>query len=368
MKRLILIALSMLLLMTGCVSNAEDNKNSTTDTTPSVEEVEKIEAKAVKVVALSVSDFSNQMTLPGTFSPYERIILSANISGELKSIKYDVGDKVSKNSVMATIDDTLYQLQLSKASIAVQNAKNNYDATLKNYNNVKSLLESGAVSSVEFDQVDLQLKSAQLALDLAKNDYAMANENVKYTVLKSPITGIVSTKTVNRGEMVGAGRQMYEVVDTSNLIGEIEVSEKYINTIKVGQDVDLYVSSVSGQSFKGKVHKILPEQRQGTKGYPVQILISNQEDLLKSGMIFEAKIILSESVKGVGLPKLAVNYDDEKYFVFVESNGAVNKREVTLGATSDGFYEVLSGVKEGENVVISGKEYLEDGDIVVVQE
>lgn len=85
-------------------------------------------------------------------------------------------------------------------------------------------------------------------------------------------------------------------------------------------------------------------------------------------MIFEAKINLSESVKGVGLPKLAANYDDEKYYVFVESSGVVSKREVTLGATNDGFYEVLSGVEEGENVVVSGKEYLEDGDMVVVQE
>jgi RND family efflux transporter MFP subunit len=345
-------------LLVGC----GDNKTQETDG-KAVEELKKEEAIYVKTEPVKNMDFTNKIILPGNLKPREEAVVTAEVNGKVKEIIGDLGSNVGKGQHLCKLDDTTYQLAYENKSKDLSMARIEYDNLTNDYERTKTLYENNVKSKSELETVEKEYEKQKESLGMKENDVALAKKNVEDTHIKAPISGIISSKKVLMGQMVSTGMELFKLVNIEQMYVQVGIAEKDMPFIKRGQKCIVKVD-VFSDSFEGKITNIGPEPEQETKTYPVKILINNEKNKLKSGMFATAQIILDQRKDALGVPKKAVIKEKEKYYVFLEENKKAVKKAVKIGFSSDDAYEILEGVKKGDQVIIVGHENLEDGKLV----
>jgi multidrug efflux pump subunit AcrA (membrane-fusion protein) len=412
MKKLLALILIPVFVLAGCAK-----KDVPASGTPD----EKI--KYVKTAPVKTMDFGNKLVLPGKVQPKEDALVTAKVSGTVLSVKADMGSLVKQGDLICKIDDTVYKLQYEKAAAGVKNAqitlerlknfgkdsklgpqqievartqyntaKISYDTTEKEYSRIKSLYESAVISQSEFEQWESQYKmtkeqfesaksnlsqvernhgfdvqGAEIALKIAQNDYQMAKENYNYTSVLSPISGIVVSCSASVGENTAPGTPIFSIVNLDTVYLESGVSEQDIGSLKEGQEVSVIIDALSGKSFAGKLTNISPALDEKTRTYPVKVEIANKDNLIKSGMFGTMEIVTDSHKNALAIQKEAVLSESGNNYVFVAKDGKAIKRAIKLGYSDKGYYEILQGIEEGEQIVIVGNSDLKDGEKVEVK-
>lgn len=296
---------------------------------------------------------------------------------------------------------------LENAQIAVTTSKASLDDITVTYENKKSLYDAGVISKNEFDSTELaytqaknayeqaqlsvqnaqtQLTQAQENMDIFKNKITKENEetalsgvNSAYaskesvmtqldiarkslndTSVVSPITGTISQKNINETNMVSAQSVPFVIVDDSVMKVNVNVSENIINSISLGDEVMVNISAYSQEPVKGKISNITPAA-DTTGTYPVKIEIQNAEGKIKGGMKAELSFISDKSSGNIVVPLDTVLTNQTSSYVYVVENGKAVKKEVTTGVENGTEIEILSGVNVGENIIVKGQNYVNDG-------
>lgn len=290
------------------------------------------------------------------------------------------------------------QMQIANAEVSLANAEIQYNNAKTNYENNIVLFEAGAVSQIAMDQCEDAYLQAEKAYEAAKIAYdvtvnimpeenekkakaayesAVANANaakvqlanaeqaLSDTELKAPISGVVAFNNLNIGEETPSGTPSFTIIQTDTMKINVSVSEKIINKINPGDEVDIKVTSVSNDYIKGVIHTVSPAATvSGT--YPVEVFVENTDGLLKAGMFGEIHFTTESSEKTISLPRNTVIEKNGEKYVFVEKDGVVEKRIVTTGIDTGEQIEITSGIKVNEYVVTKGQTYLSDGEEVLV--
>lgn len=351
---LITLAVAIAVALTGCAGDAKDKAEAAPP---------KADPIPVKSGSVKSEKMSSDVELSGVLIARNEAYVTAKAGGEIIRLSKDVGGKVSKGEVLVQLDSAAYKLQRDRDSLAIQTAEANHANLKDQHARIKALYESGSVPKSELDALDTQLKVSELGLKSLKVSYDSSNLNLGYTTVKSPITGTIAERKVSYGENVGVGQTLFHVVDTGALFVETGVSENVIGMIKPG---DAVVFSAQGKEYKGTVESISPVMNKDTKAYPVRITVGNEDGNLRVGMTVTSKIKLGQMKDALAVPKSAVLINDDKTFVMVIEGEKVTKREVALGASNDASYEVVSGVKAGENIVVSNPGILKGGEVVKI--
>lgn len=296
---------------------------------------------------------------------------------------------------------------LENAQIAVTTSKASLDDITVTYENKKSLYDAGVISKNEFDSTELaytqaknayeqaqlsvqnaqtQLTQAQENMDIFKNKITKENEetaqsgvNSAYaskesvmtqldiarkslndTSIVSPITGTISQKNINETNMVSAQSVPFVIVDDSVMKVNVNVSENIINSISLGDEVMVNISAYSQEPVKGKISNITPAA-DTTGTYPVKIEIQNADGKIKGGMKAELSFISDKSSGNIVVPLDTVLTNQTSSYVYVVENGKAVKKEVTTGVENGTEIEILSGVNVGENIIVKGQNYVNDG-------
>jgi RND family efflux transporter MFP subunit len=363
MKRLtiLLLAISIIVIFVGCGkkedNNIETNKNK----------VEQEKMNYVKVSKVETKDFTQKLSLPATLEPKETVIVTSKVGGTVERINGDIGSRVNKGSLLCKLSDTEYQLQYDNALIALNKEKLTYEQTTSDYNRYKELIDSGAIASVDFEKVEHQYKLGAELINLAENKFELSKQNLAYTSITAPISGIISQKDVNIGENVGVGKMIFTIVNVSEVFAETGISENDISKVKLGQNVSIKVDSTDS-TVKGRITHIGPVPNQTTKTYPVKILANNSKNILKPGMFSTVEIMLNSHKGVMGIQKEALIKENDKSFVFVEKDSKAVKKEVEIGFADESYVEVVSGIDKDDNLIVVGKENLKDGSKVEVKE
>ena len=334
-------------------------------------------------------------------------LVSANviskISGKVAEITVDVGSTVNAGDLLVRLDadEMAAAVQLAEASLQktresdlpslrnqAQANLTSAEATYKNaeaeYERSKALLSGSVISRQAFDQVEKSYLLAKSAYDSAKSNLdivenstipdtirqaeaqlAQARANYANSIITSPISGVVTARNINPGELAGSNNSVVSLVNLDKVVVRADVGENFINTMKDGSEVALKVSAASAASFKGTVTNIALAANPVTKAYPVKIEIPNPEHVLKPGMFAEAEL-KGNSVEGIMVPREALVKSGEKDAVWVVSEGAARKREVVAGASDGKNVIISSGLTAGEDVITSGQEALTDGGVVAI--
>lgn len=274
--------------------------------------------------------------------------ISPSVPNRIKSIKVDVGERVHKGQVLVDMDfANSDQLKI------------NLDQIEREYNRASELLKIGAGTQQAVDQLKAQL-------DATRSQYNNLMEN---TVLRSPINGIVTARNYDPGDMTG-NLPILTVGQLSPVVKVmINVSENDMTKIHTGMPVSIVFDALGDETFKGVVKRIYPTIDTLTRTFQVEVQIANPKELIKPGMF--ARVTINFGTQpNVVVPDRAVvkqSGSGNKY-VYVLHGNKVSYNRVELGQRIGTSYELLSGVADGDTVVITGQVRLTDGVEVEVQE
>lgn len=267
--------------------------------------------------------------------------IAPSMANRIKSITVDVGDPVARGQVLVRLDAATADQQ----RISLEN-------TELEYNRAVELLKIGAGTQRNVDQLKAQL-------DAARTQYRNTMDN---TVLTSPITGVVTARNYDPGDMTGAQPVLTVGQVKPNVKVVINVNESDLASVRKGMPVGIHFDAFPGETFAGTITRISPAVDVTSRTFAAEVTVANRDGRLLPGMFARAEIDLG-SRNNVVVPDRAVvkQSGSAKKFVYVYKNGTVEYREVQLGRRIDNAYELLEGLADGDTVVITGQSRLRDG-------
>jgi RND family efflux transporter MFP subunit len=329
MKSKILYTMAIASLVASCSS---DDKTATN----AVEELPRIEV-----------DVAHQREVP-QIKVYTANVEADNINNispsaanRITSITVDVGDRVRKGQTLVTLDP-----------VNITQVKLNLEQTKREYDRAVTLLEIGAGTQQSVEQLKTQL-------DVYQTQYNNLRENA---VLVSPITGVVTARNYDPGDMSGS-QPVLTVGQLSPIVKVmINVSVNDLQLIKSGMPVDVTFDAFAGETFTGKIARVYPTVDTSTRTFQVEVQIANRDERILPGMFARVEINLGD-MQNVVVPDRAVvkQTGSGNKYVYVYHNGTVSYNRVELGRRLDDAYELLSGCNDGDTVVIAGQTRLADG-------
>ena len=328
-QRISLILLSAGLLV-SCSSSSKKSEEKTSDT------VRLVEVASAEMRALSLSEeFTAQLEAKVLNN------ITAQTGGRLKQLLVQVGDRVSAGQPVARMEPT----QSLQAQLQLADAKSNYAR-------MDELYKVGGISKAQWEQ-------AKSALEQAKIAYNHAAEN---TVLRSPITGFVTAKNYDNGDMTSPQLPVVVIQKIAPVKAVIGVSEQYYASLKKGSTATLTVDALGEETFSGTVTNIFPTLDPTTHTVSTEIEIANKDHKLRPGMYARVHLDFG-SREALTIPDKAVvrQAGTGARYVYVFSEGRAVYRAVELGAQQGDYYEVLSGLNAGDQVIISAPSTLKNG-------
>jgi len=329
---------------------------------------------------VSSGKINEKISLTGNLKAKQRVDVTSKISGRITPINVDTGLPVARGALIAVVEDDeiRQQIERSKASISVADASiGQREAELVNakaeLERKKKLVEDGILSKQELDLLDMRLRVSQSQLELARaqkrqSEAELRELNIRQgqTRIYSPISGIVATRHVDIGAMVGASNPIATIVSLSPMVIETQVAERDITRIRRGATVTVSVDSIPNQKFTGKVMRISPMLDPLTRNGMVEVEIPNRESLLKAEMFARIDLDLGSPRETLLLPSDALVYRGDQPGVYTIENNMAIFKPVDTGLMQEDNVELLAGLKAGDKVITAGSNLLKDGDRVRV--
>lgn len=324
------------------------------------EKEEKEEIPSVKVATVGEENVADIQLLTATVEADKINNISSNAPNRIKQILVDEGMLVRAGQRVVVLDDvntTSYQLQVDNARANLRNVEVNYNRALE-------LFKIGGGTKQQVDAMELQLVNAKNALATAERTLRNAQEN---TVLTSPVSGVVTARNYDPGDMSGA-LPILTVGTISPVKVVVNVNESDFSKVKKGMPVKVTLESYGDEVFPGTVTMVSPTVDQASRTFGVEVTVPNPGGRILPGMFGRVELNLGEHERPV-VPDMAVEKQrgSGNYFVYIYKDGRIIYSQVELGRRIDDRYEVISGVNAGEQVVISEKSKLKNGISVNLQ-
>lgn len=332
---LLLLSAASLSLSTAC-SSSSSSKQETAQSTDSTQ--------VVTVDAARLTELGSRQQYTAQLEAKTLNNITAQAGGRVKQILVAVGDRVAAGQVVARMEAT----QASAAQIQLADAKTNFAR-------MDELYKVGGISKAQWEQ-------AKSTLEQAKLSYGNASEN---TLLRSPISGFVTAKNYDNGDVTSPAQPILVIQQVSPLKVVVNVSEQYYTRLKPGLEASMSVEALGTESFSGRITKVYPTVDATTHTVGVEIEVANKDQRLRPGMY--ARLSLDFGIRQ------ALTISDKAIvrqagsgirYVYVLKEGKAVYREVELGELQDGRYEVLSGIEPGEQLIISAPSRLKNGTAV----
>lgn len=338
-KKLTLLILSIsLLTMVGCGKKE----------TVASENIEQIHARQgipVKVVELKRDNYSQNISSPGKIKGLKESTVTSSIAGRVESIVKDVNDKVKADEVVITVPADVPASQFYQAKEA-------HDFAESTYRRMLNLLDSGAISQQDLDQVKVQY-------EVAKSNFDSIS---KILNVEAPINGIISIMYAEVGDVINPGEKLFQVVDTSCYRARIYVPESQIRDIKRGQKATATWNDIT---LNGKVDKVSAAIDVDTNGFIVDILFSNRHEDIKIGVTADIKIEVY-TTNSIAIGTQYVVSDNSKDYVYVLNGDKAERREIQIARSLNGKVEIASGVNEGDILITQGSQFVSDNSLIKI--
>ncbi len=291
--------------------------------------------------------FSDIIEALGTGSAKESVEITATVTAKVVEINFEDGDQVKTGQLLVKLEDDKEQAEKEQAEI-------NLDEQEREMARIERLYKSKAVSQKNLDEQRTSLARSKTLLSIAKTHIADRN-------LKAPFSGCLGMRLVSLGDLVTPGTKIATLDDISEINVDFSVPEKYFSELKTGYEIQVTNAAYPKEKFKGKITAIAPRINLQTRMVEVRAVIDNKEMKLRPGMMFNVKVDMGKR-KTLMIPEKCVVSLGEKQFVFrYRPDGRVNRREVMLGSRRGGNVEVISGIKNGDILIVEGVAKLVDG-------
>ncbi len=334
-------------------------------------------------------DLDIRLSYTADISPNQVVNLFSRVDGYITKLHVDKGDFVKAGQLLMEIDHTdyLHTVNQAKANLAASIAKvAQQKAALRNarltLDRMQALIKDQFVSQQDLDNAQVNFDAAVAALESLDAQVkqmevalAQADTNLTYSYIRAPFAGYIAERNLDTGAYVtGAAsststmsRSMLSLHDIDRVRVLIEVVEKDIPTIQIGQKAGLRAEAYPNRWFEGQVTRIVQALNRETRTMTVEIDLPNKDRRLKGGMFARVEVMVGTHRQAVQIPIDAVSRLEDTQYVFVVREGKTQRVNVAIGMRNDNRVEITRGLTGDETVIVSGKDLVHDGTPVQAQ-
>jgi membrane fusion protein (multidrug efflux system) len=276
----------------------------------------------------------------------------ARVTGEVRRIHVEEGDRVSAGQLLAQLDDRQLRLQAAQTRAALAKSE-------RDFNRQVELHEKGLVSAGAFEGLKYDLDNQRAADDLARL-------SLSYSDIRAPFAGIVSTRHIKVGQEIAVGSKLFRVTDPTPLKASVFVPERELARLKPGQSATIAVDALAGRAFPAIVKLVSPTVDAATATFKVTLEVEEPKGDLKPGMFARVGIVFERRTDTLTIPRVALLDTDGSANVFIVNSGKAEQRPIKTGLSHSGKVEVIEGLTGAEQVVVVGQNGLKDGNPVRV--
>lgn len=331
-----------------------------------------------KTQAVESGDITQTVSANGTLNPVVLVSVGTQVSGTVKKLYADFNDKVKEGEVLMELDAALYEAQSRQSEANVNSAQASLELAAANEARSRGLYAQEYISKQELDQAVQSLKSARAQVALARAQHERDLTNLGYSVIRSPVSGVVVAREVDVGQTVAASFQTPTLFKIAQDLRRMQIDSSFaeadIGNIKEGQAVRFTVDAFPNKSFEGTVKQVRlnPTTQQNVVTYNVVVSVDNPEQILMPGMTAYANISVAQRKNALLVPNPALRFKPQDAAakgerskikegkregtagtVHVLRNNQLKPVNIATGITDNRYTEVLSGeLKAGDQVIV----------------
>ena len=349
MTRLPIVLLALLLGsgLSACAGDKEKSDDDDDSAASDDDDSADLEQTAVRVAPVTEGTISEAIKSASTVLADKRADVVLETSGTVAALRAEEGDVVASGRVLAVLKNPQVSAELDRAEA-------NFTKANADFTSVAGLFEQGYVARREFDEAKLAAVAARATVEAAREAAASLR-------LKSPIRGTVSLRDIRYGEAVSPGKLAFSVVDLRDLLVEVNLPEKDLTRLRVGQESKITSELLEGEEASGRVARISPVIDAKTGTVKVTIAIDPTSQRVLPGMFVQLEIVVATHELALLIPKVALVYDEGAATVFRVAEGKATQVEIKKGFTGANEVEVVDGLQAGDQIVVAGQGLLQDG-------
>jgi membrane fusion protein, multidrug efflux system len=319
----------------------------------------------VSVARVDARDVPVEVRAPVDLRPLIQADVGSKTLGYLDAVLVDRGDRVKRGQLLALVRPSDLPDQLAAARGNLAQAQSAAALARTNYDRAKQLAPEAVVSQQELQQAQSQFASAEAAQQAAQSQISALAVRLGETRISSPLAGVVVQRRLDPGTLVGppGGGAIVTVAQVDRLRVFITVNERELTGVAVGKDAHVEVDALPGRTFTGKVVRLSPALDAATRTLDAEVQLDNRSGELYPGMYGRGAIVVEMHPQVPVVPVGAVVLTNRQAFAFVVDRGGdvVRRRAITLGVDGGDWFEVKTGLRAGDEVVVAGSEGLSDG-------
>lgn len=311
----------------------------------------------VDVMEIATSAFVDQVSLTGTAQANQDVQVSAEESGVIREILKEKGSRVAAGEALAKIDDAILLAQLAQARAQA-------DFATQAWERRKRLWEDSKIGS------EIAYLEAKVGAEQAAASLRLLEERVARTTVRAPFDGVMESRTIEVGTMVGPGQPVARVVDLDPIKIVAGVPERFAADVRVGADAVVTFDVLPGERFDAKVRYVGSTVDPANRTFPIEVIMANPRGVVKPAMVSNVSVTRRSLAAAVVVPQDALVRVEDGYVVFVVAeqggNTVAEVRPVVLGPNQRDLVVVEQGVQPGDRLIVVGQKQVAHGDRVNV--
>lgn len=327
-------------------SNKDTTANKGEKNSGNKDKNNKVELIPVEVTTINKGSISSYLLLSSNLETEKMADVYSRVQGLVQKIHYEEGDYVRKDQILMELEADEYKLAEERAHV-------NYLQQKSAFERAQEMHTRELLSPQEFEQVKFSTEGAKI-------EWEQAKLNLSYTNIKSPINGVIGERLIRLGDRIQPTDKLFSVINTEQMIAVVYVPEKELETINLNQKAFIFSDNVQGQIFPGWVKRVSPAVDPQSGTFKVTVGVKNLENVLRPGMFVNVRIVTATHNNAILIPKTAIVYENEAMNVYVVRDSIARRIELQPGFQDYQSVETLSGVEEGEKIIVVGQAGLKD--------
>lgn len=361
--------LGILIILQGCGGNSDNPQDMQRG--GSQEE----EATSVETVTVERNDIARQIRSFGNIQAQDIVEIMPQVSNRITEIYVDLGDTVSQGQELAKIYDVPYQDQYEQAQSELEQSQTTFERDSTQFERQEKLYEREIISSSDFEEARTTFLNSKSQLQGSKANLTQSREDLENTVIRSPVDGVVLERAISAGDMASTGNLAFEIANLTGYETRVHLPAREWREVTPQQQASFRVSNEDDQTARGRVARKSPRLDADTGLGEIVIALTETGASIQQGILVEAQITLESKENALVIPRSALIENiqtliepesntiqiDRSYTAFiVQDDTLARERDITMGIEQGDRVEILSGLEEGDQIIVTGQNNLQD--------
>ncbi len=355
MKNMIFVIVSLAIPFSACQSAKPEEPKNNND-----------KKAVISWAPVQMTGLSSTVKLPGQLAAYQEVSIFPKVNGYVKEVKVDIGSHVKKGQLLMTLEAPELEQATMQAKEKYARTKADLSIDREHYNRLLEASQTpGAISPLDLSFVKSKMESDSAVSNAAKSNWQMQQTMEAYLVVTAPFSGVITDRNVHPGALVSAesrdAKPMLELKEIGHLRLQVDIPENLAGTMKVGDTLSFYTSSLPGRKITGHISRKSMNVNAQFRSERVEADIYNADESLNPGMYADILIYAKGNASGFSVPRSSLVTSTERKYVLVGRSGRLEKVDVTSGNENGQSVEVFGNLNKTDSVIVHASDEIKAG-------